>query len=1000
MFGFGLASFGQDLTNNPAIQEQIFSVFEELDLSSSQVNTGYLLDRAVDFIDLKAFDGQTLNASNVADFETLICGFHTMNTARVNSRGQQFSISNIVNSYVDTTAIEFGAAIFKYNYIVNNALTDNLLTFQGGKLYNVVQGTNLLNPYDSTRAFIFAASVPTHSGQAVRLKLSSNHFYTSHSYPSEQPTLYELSINNLPYQQISLPYDSLANLSLGSNSIKLRVTLIGGTTLEGQTSINISDNNTNNLPALLTAMPDNTWQIDTTSSYGDSVGAIVSYKCTATHGAGIIKKPLIFVEGFDDSELGLASSLFSKGIDLIHIFHVLSGISIGCFDFEWFYNGAGFGPEIKDEFDMFYVDWTNPRADIRSNAELLEKIINRINKQKHNNGSFETNVVIGHSMGGLIARYALCDMEERHALHETSCYVSYDAPQLGVNVPLGAQYAVRDLFDHIGNVADLGPLYHNLSSTINNVLDCNSAKQMMYYYVSQDQSITANTHNGWQAILNEKGYPKGDYGRSIDNLSIVNGGDSSTIPEPILLRLVTSLFNVHFDIQINRNDGTGQAVYRSLVKTYKFNWGFSPSEVILWNTEQYAPVDNLNLDYGPSSTLIDSFSSSILGLTYNGPISFVPVRSALNTYMDGFGYTNPPRPIKDTPFNAYYLNQREKRHERTDSSYWSWVYNQTRFALGGPDDFALTGDVFSVTGIVPSEGTAVFSVSDPTKAAISSDGELSVAAPSIQTIDYCRSNNGKYYRKQKTVLAGFPTVALWKSYGNPGEVTVHASCNDSCLKPILDTLLSRGILSCKWLLLKTTAQIEEYNTQSLDMFIDNSQSEYVSVSFQLYDAVRFAQDTTRISPTYSIPLYANNVVFNRDPISVSVSPFSTNLLYQTVSDYIHGVPEDDPIFYYCPYELNNYFVLWKSSAYSNWPDPDSIKIANQVIPLEETIQETINGQPTTLFCFKLLDSYVVQSEIQRIRQQWNNSPLGVILQIKICRNQMEMQTVLLPVVPE
>lgn len=49
MFGFGLASFGQDLTNNPAIQEQIFSVFEELDLSSSQVNTGYLLDRAVDF---------------------------------------------------------------------------------------------------------------------------------------------------------------------------------------------------------------------------------------------------------------------------------------------------------------------------------------------------------------------------------------------------------------------------------------------------------------------------------------------------------------------------------------------------------------------------------------------------------------------------------------------------------------------------------------------------------------------------------------------------------------------------------------------------------------------------------------------------------------------------------------------------------------------------------------------------------------------------------------
>ena len=41
-------------------------------------------------------------------------------------------------------------------------------------------------------------------------------------------------------------------------------------------------------------------------------------------------------------------------------------------------------------------------------------------------------MVIGYSMGGLIARYALAYMEEQGIAHETRLYVSYDAPQKGV----------------------------------------------------------------------------------------------------------------------------------------------------------------------------------------------------------------------------------------------------------------------------------------------------------------------------------------------------------------------------------------------------------------------------------------------------------------------------------------------------------------------------------------------------------------------------------------
>ena len=48
-------------------------------------------------------------------------------------------------------------------------------------------------------------------------------------------------------------------------------------------------------------------------------------------------------------------------------------------------------------------------------------------------------------MGGLIARYALKDMENKGLNHQTRMYVSHDTPQLGANTPLSVQYSARHL---------------------------------------------------------------------------------------------------------------------------------------------------------------------------------------------------------------------------------------------------------------------------------------------------------------------------------------------------------------------------------------------------------------------------------------------------------------------------------------------------------------------------------------------------------------------------
>ena len=68
-----------------------------------------------------------------------------------------------------------------------------------------------------------------------------------------------------------------------------------------------------------------------------------------------------------------------------------------------------------------------------------------MNEQKQLNGSTLENVVVGESMGGLIARYALRTMEEDNEDHDTRLYVSLDSPHRGANIPLGVQYGARHI---------------------------------------------------------------------------------------------------------------------------------------------------------------------------------------------------------------------------------------------------------------------------------------------------------------------------------------------------------------------------------------------------------------------------------------------------------------------------------------------------------------------------------------------------------------------------
>lgn len=99
---------------------------------------------------------------------------------------------------------------------------------------------------------------------------------------------------------------------------------------------------------------------------------------------------------------------------------------------------------------------------IQRNAYALEALIKRLNNTLRNNGSTEPLVVVGPSMGGLISRYALADMENDYqnnpgntltwngSPHNCRLWVSFDSPHWGANIPLAIQETIR-FFKDFGN---------------------------------------------------------------------------------------------------------------------------------------------------------------------------------------------------------------------------------------------------------------------------------------------------------------------------------------------------------------------------------------------------------------------------------------------------------------------------------------------------------------------------------------------------------------------
>ncbi len=229
-----------------------------------------------------------------------------------------------------------------------------------------------------------------------------------------------------------------------------------------------------------------------------STGTVVGgdYRCELGSD-NVLDKPILIVEGFD------LLNNYSENEKYTKWENILSDLQ-------------------ADGYDVFCLSFSDAKRSMHENKEVVKAMINKINKDK--TGNFE-GVIIGESMGGILSRMALKEMENDGIDHQIGLYVSFDSPHKGANIPPGFQMGFKDAVAVVSDVSDvvvpfLGIFkgifgdfvtYEVIDQTINST----AAKQLLSRHSSGTSQFDA-----MQTYLNGLGYPEDSR-----NIALINGNN-------------------------------------------------------------------------------------------------------------------------------------------------------------------------------------------------------------------------------------------------------------------------------------------------------------------------------------------------------------------------------------------------------------------------------------------------------------------------------------------
>ncbi|MGI4760776.1 MAG: hypothetical protein ACRYF0_08725 [Janthinobacterium lividum] len=459
------------------------NIFARLD--KTQVPTGLLAESALPLVPLDVFNG-TLTDSSRTTPDGFRYVYATLYSARVSGTQPLLSLADY-NGRISAAEASFGPATIpvmvqrvSYATVRPDAFSQNLLSYNSNTQQVADVAGRTQNPYVVRTAFAAAPTRPFVAGATVQLVLASALEVQSGGAPIAGRYL-DFG-DGLGYRAATLNQPLSATYSTaGAKRIKVRYTYnYSYDILESWFDITVT--NVAPVTAVTTLPAGSSNTARQTAAFDGRVNPIAGVRAGGTasviFGANHteITKPLIVVEGFDPSDV---APLIQRNLG-INDFTIATSNPNG-FNFYRSYINAG--------YDLIYINYDSGTDDVLLNAALFEEVLNRVNAAKTGN---EQNVVLGISMGGVVARYQLADMVKNNRPTQTRLLILQDSPQRGANVPLGIQALLRQANINFGSftIFDINKYLQQATA----MLDSPASQQLLLYRATNaTNGFAANT---------------------------------------------------------------------------------------------------------------------------------------------------------------------------------------------------------------------------------------------------------------------------------------------------------------------------------------------------------------------------------------------------------------------------------------------------------------------------------------------------------------------------
>ena len=398
----------QDLVK---LRRDLDAPLHELDFS--KIPTGILAERAVELLPFDAYDG-VLRDSNYSDYASQAMLYLSLASSR-DDMLKDMSPESYLSVMKKSPKESLSLLLFRYSTLREQAYQEGLIKRNGSNLSFMKPSSQRL--YQQREVFSLAPKRVVWDTYDVSFVLPPNLIWSN-----MQGEIRDLRVRfeeNAPFKEVK-PSQPVSHhyQREGIHRIVFQIRLKDGRSLQSQTNIQI-------------VLPKELKSGSSTTNYIHNEVPIPSKRrvhkggtlqiCYADPTVRKLRKPLIIAEGFEVSNMG-----FQENVSINNFFSKV----LSC------------EPSNFPGFDIVYLDYNCPTDDIWRNAELMRDAIRWVNE--HKEGSAE-NIVMGYSMGGLVAAIALRQMELANEDHDTKKYISLDSPHCGATVPF-AVFAAYDYF--------------------------------------------------------------------------------------------------------------------------------------------------------------------------------------------------------------------------------------------------------------------------------------------------------------------------------------------------------------------------------------------------------------------------------------------------------------------------------------------------------------------------------------------------------------------------